>query len=216
MDSERTAPGTDASAEGIRELTRLVDELLPALVARLSVSRMGELEVRQGDRLVRLRREPLGRPVAGPAARHGDPAHPGAAAGRPDGAQDIATSPAVGYFAPRPRLAVGQAVQEGDVLGWVEVLGVRQEVVAAVTGVVGRVLVEAGQAVEYGQELILLDAAPPTDAEVSGTDSVTAQAASAPESGPAGASGSVAMSGSIPASVAAPVPAPGAPVGGPS
>ena len=42
-------------------------------------------------------------------------------------------------------------------LGWVEVLGVRQEVVAPRDGVVGRVLAEAGQAVEYGQELAVVD-----------------------------------------------------------
>ncbi len=38
-------------------------------------------------------------------------------------------------------------------------LGVRQEVVAPADGVVGRYLAEAGEAVEYGQELVRLEAA---------------------------------------------------------
>jgi biotin carboxyl carrier protein len=68
-----------------------------------------------------------------------------------------ATSPAVGYYIANERTPVGRAVAAGDVLGWVEVLGVRQEVVAPRDGVVGRLLAEAGQAVEYGQELLILD-----------------------------------------------------------
>jgi pyruvate/2-oxoglutarate dehydrogenase complex dihydrolipoamide acyltransferase (E2) component len=38
------------------------------------------------------------------------------------------------------------------------VLGVRQEVVAPADGFVGRFLAEPGQAVEYGQELVRLEA----------------------------------------------------------
>ena len=43
-------------------------------------------------------------------------------------------------------------------------LGVPQEVVAPVDGVVGASLVEPGDAVEYGQELILIEFASPTPA----------------------------------------------------
>jgi methylmalonyl-CoA carboxyltransferase small subunit len=72
---------------------------------------------------------------------------------------DIATSPAVGYFAPRAELAVGARVTQGDVLGWIDVLGVRQEVVAPVDGLVGKLLVGPGDPVEYGEELVQLVAA---------------------------------------------------------
>ncbi|HSL97438.1 MAG TPA: biotin/lipoyl-containing protein [Candidatus Deferrimicrobiaceae bacterium] len=37
-------------------ITRLTDELLPALIAKLATTRLGELEVREGDWRVRLRR----------------------------------------------------------------------------------------------------------------------------------------------------------------
>ena len=45
-------------------IDRLVDDLLPALVAKLSASELGEIEVREGDWKVRLRRPPDGRPPA--------------------------------------------------------------------------------------------------------------------------------------------------------
>jgi acetyl-CoA carboxylase biotin carboxyl carrier protein len=62
----------------------------------------------------------------------------------------------VGYFATRPELAVGARVSQGDVLGWVDVLGVRQELVAPADGLVGKLLVGPGDPVEYGQELVQL------------------------------------------------------------
>ena len=48
-------------------------------------------------------------------------------------------------------------MRAGDRLGSVDMLGVPQEVVAPADGVVGASLVEAGDAVEYGQELILIE-----------------------------------------------------------
>jgi biotin carboxyl carrier protein len=57
-------------------------------------------------------------------------------------------------------------VRAGDPIGTVDVLGIRQEVVAPADGIVGASLVEAGEAVEYGQELTwveLLSAPPAAD-----------------------------------------------------
>ena len=48
-------------------------------------------------------------------------------------------------------------VRAGDRLGTVDVLGVREDVVAPVDGVVGLSLAEAGEAVEYGQELVRIE-----------------------------------------------------------
>ena len=69
----------------------------------------------------------------------------------------VATSPAVGVFQPRKDLAAGMRVRAGDRLGTVDVLGVREDVVAPVDGVIGSSLAEAGEAVEYGQELIRIE-----------------------------------------------------------
>jgi glutaconyl-CoA/methylmalonyl-CoA decarboxylase subunit gamma len=133
-------------------LDRLADEILPALIARLDVSGLGELEVRHDGWRVRLRRAPASLATA-PASGTAQ----GAAAPAAEPPRQGATSPGVGYFTPNDRTPVGKKVAAGDVLGWVEVLGVRQEVVAPRDGVVGRYHAEAGQAVEYGQELAAVD-----------------------------------------------------------
>jgi biotin carboxyl carrier protein len=55
-------------------------------------------------------------------------------------------------------------VRAGDVLGHVDVLGVPQDIQAPADGIVGSTLVEAGMAVEYGQELIRLELTSPAEA----------------------------------------------------
>lgn len=186
----RSTPATD----GRHRIAALADELLPALIAHLGASHLGELEVREGTWRVRLRRtaapsetetgrgigrdrtggragtRPGGLAVAVGPVRGGPgraTAHGGNGSGhgresaphesRTPDRRVVVTSPAVGYFAPRDDLIVGHPVRGGDLLGHVDVLGVRQEVVAPDDGVVGRLLAQPGEAVEYGQELVWLD-----------------------------------------------------------
>jgi biotin carboxyl carrier protein len=201
---ERRVRGGDAAREpddaarisDHAAIDRLTDELLPALVAKLGASGLGEIEIREGAWKVRLRR-PSGasdgmlhgrrstdrpsRPQPGHAG-HGHA--PAAVEGhRPSAGRDgsgvltamgpgrsgqddrrdpnraVATSPAVGIFQPRPEMRPGTRVRAGDRLGFVDVLGVRQEVVSPVDGRVGATVVESGEAVEYGQELVRLELA---------------------------------------------------------
>jgi acetyl-CoA carboxylase biotin carboxyl carrier protein len=70
----------------------------------------------------------------------------------------------VGVFHPGPRAAAGTRIRSGDTLGSVDVLGVPQEVVSPVDGIVGETLVEAGTAVEYGQELVQIELATSAEA----------------------------------------------------
>jgi acetyl-CoA carboxylase biotin carboxyl carrier protein len=179
------------AAQPAATIDRLADDLLPALIARLDASDLGELEVRTDAWRVRLRKPfdrrrsaplPEGRrrrhapaspqravghaadpPLQGAAGedpashdREGHAANPG---GAPAASSEpaIATSPAVGYFSPRDGWTVGHRVRTGDVLGWVDCLGVRQEVMSPVDGNVGRMLAQPGEAVEYGQPLIHVD-----------------------------------------------------------
>ena len=195
-------------------IARLADDLLPALIAKLSTTQLGELEVREGEWHVRLRRPygvgpGEGRRASDKPSRsqpgheghgHGRAGVEGHRSGRPSSAQattggptgitagsgaasaasngsngtgmrsgprdgdasrSVAQSPAVGYFLPGPKAASGTRVRAGDTLGTVDVLGVRQEVTAPADGVVGQTLVEAGTAVEYGQELIRLELTAP-------------------------------------------------------
>jgi biotin carboxyl carrier protein len=151
---------------------RLADELLPALIAKLTASGLGEIEVREGDWKARLRksagREDLRR-IAGTGG--GEAAGPRAGAVRSEPREERApkaddalpvvfvgaTSPAVGIFHPRKDLAAGLAVRAGDKLGHVDVLGVQQDIIVPIDGILGVGLVEAGEAVEYGQELMTID-----------------------------------------------------------
>ena len=160
-------------------IDRLGAELLPALIAKLGATGLGELEVREGAWKVRLRRpggsgasrdrKPGERGAADRAAadradRHGDRAaktlhhHPDGGSSRAE-TQQVATSPAVGIYRPRTDLTVGDRVRSGDRLGAVDMLGIAQEVLAPVDGVVGASLAQSGDAVEYGQDLVVIEMA---------------------------------------------------------
>jgi biotin carboxyl carrier protein len=71
----------------------------------------------------------------------------------------VATSPAVGIYQPRKDAGPGTRVRAGDRLGAVDMLGIPQEVVAPVDGLVGASLAEAGQPVEFGQDLVVIELA---------------------------------------------------------
>jgi acetyl-CoA carboxylase biotin carboxyl carrier protein len=194
-----------ARIEDHAAIGRLAEELLPSLIAKLGATGLGEIEVREDDWRVRLRRpadptvrhdrrstdrpsraQPghLGHGHA-PAAVEGhrgarggmapvgpgtpDEAGPGAGSGeRLEDRRAVATSPAVGVFQPRPDVSAGTKVRAGDRLGFVDLLGVPQEVVAPVDGIVGASLVEAGEAVEYGQALIRVELAWPPSRKTDG------------------------------------------------
>ena len=147
-------------------IARLAGEVVPALIDRLTRSKLGELEVREEGWRVRLRRTAASNgeasaagvaPETGhrqaPAASHSSHSQPDGHASRRDLDRSVITSPAVGYFAPRDGVSVGAAISNGDLIGHVDVLGVRQEVVAKIDGTLDALEVEAGQAVEYGQPI---------------------------------------------------------------
>jgi acetyl-CoA carboxylase biotin carboxyl carrier protein len=148
------------------QIEGLADELLPALIAKLGATGLGELEVREGDWKIRLRRSadgsttgpkaPAGR-SAKPAPGHVDHTHPAGAEAVHGPYRLAATSPAVGIYHSRPEITSGSRVRTGDRIGDVDVLGITQEVVAPVNGIVGAGLVESGDAVEYGQQLVWIE-----------------------------------------------------------
>ena len=179
-------------------ISESIDELLPALIAKLGATGLAELEIREDALRVRLRRPADGvvthdRRAADRDRGRGDRARatvsqPAPAAihvtgltavgpgrdGREtreahelrpvparetgsDETRAVATSPAVGIYHPRPDARAGTRVRAGDRLGTVDMLGVPQEVVAPADGLVGASLVEAGDAVEYGQDLVVIE-----------------------------------------------------------
>ena len=170
---------TAAERDGHQTIARLADELLPVLIARLGASGLGEIEVRQDDWRVRLRRngngaepadESAGHPSAGRGTRsapapwaerkpesHGAAGEQAAEHARRERGRLAITSPGVGYYQPRDGLSVGASVRAGDLLGHVDVLGVRHDVVVPENGILAVLAAEAGEAVEYGQPLARLE-----------------------------------------------------------
>jgi biotin carboxyl carrier protein len=74
-------------------------------------------------------------------------------------AKHAITAPAVGFFVYAEGLGPGLAVEKGDELGHVEMLGVHHDVRAPRGGTVRHLVSEAGEAVEYGQLLIEMEPA---------------------------------------------------------
>ncbi len=204
------APAASTRTEAERAVDHAViagsiDDLLPALIAKLGATGLAELEIRESGLRVRLRRPAdgsithdrrstdrgsridRGRVQAAPAAAQSahaialTPVGPGrdgrdgrAAADARDGVRydeprAVATSPAVGIYQPRAEARAGTKVRAGDRLGMVDMLGVPQEVVAPTDGLVGASLVEAGEAVEYGQELVVIEFASAASASGGGS-----------------------------------------------
>lgn len=185
--SDEVAPAAGSAGEkrtagnarrGRQTIARLADELLPTLIARLEQSSIGELEVRQDGWRVRLRRASDNQPAA-PArsatrsatqrrgergarpaadrAAHEDPPGSRPQSLRAERERRVVTSPAVGYYLPRSGVVPGAHVRAGDVIGHVDVLGVRQDVAIPEDGVLVSLAAESGEAVEYGQVLARLD-----------------------------------------------------------
>lgn len=138
------------------------------LIELLEESDIGELEIVEGEESVRISRG--GQVVAAPAPVVAAapaptvPAAPAAAAApaeaKPEG--HVVASPMVGTFyrssAPgAPAFCeVGQAVKAGDVLCIVEAMKMMNQIEADKAGVVGAILLEDGEPVEFDQPMITI------------------------------------------------------------
>ena len=73
------------------------------------------------------------------------------------------TSPMVGtyYSAPsptaKPFVTIGQHVKQGDTIGIVEAMKIMNQIEAEKSGIVLQILVKDGEAVEFGQPLIIVE-----------------------------------------------------------
>ena len=151
---------------------------LKTLIDLVAESGIAEIEVTEGEDKVRIVKYaptptaaqaalPFAAPVIAAAAPMATTAAPGAApaasvapADLPKG--NVVKSPMVGTFyrSPSPGanafVEVGQAVKPGDTLCIIEAMKLLNEIEAEVAGEVKEVLVENGQAVEYGQPLFVI------------------------------------------------------------
>ncbi|AET90078.1 acetyl-CoA carboxylase biotin carboxyl carrier protein subunit [Burkholderia sp. YI23] len=150
---------------------------LKTLIDLVSESGISELEVTEGEGKVRIVKNaapvymqapqqyaPQVQASAAPqfaaTGEAGAPAPATPAASAPQG--HIVTSPMVGSFyrAPSPGadpfIQVGDTVKEGQTICIIEAMKLLNEIEADKAGVVKEILVENGQAVEYGQPLFVI------------------------------------------------------------
>jgi acetyl-CoA carboxylase biotin carboxyl carrier protein len=154
---------------------------LKTLIDLVAESGIAEIEVTEGEdkvRIVKYAPAPAVAPMLAPLpaaaaviaaapAAAGAPASGGAAATAPATPAelpkgDLVKSPMVGTFyrspspGANPFVEVGQAVKPGDTLCIIEAMKLLNEIEAEVAGEVKEILVENGQAVEYGQPLFVI------------------------------------------------------------
>jgi acetyl-CoA carboxylase biotin carboxyl carrier protein len=148
----------------LRKIKKLID--------LLEESNLAELEIKEGEEVVRLSRVPTGgMTVAAPVALQAAPAAPAPAAAPaadaapaanalPEG--HVVKAPMVGtfYASATPGAAafvkVGQQVKAGETLGIIEAMKMFNQIEADVGGTVQAILVENGQPVEFDQPLFVI------------------------------------------------------------
>ena len=145
---------------------------LKTLIDLVSESNVSELEITEAEGKVRIVKGPVGGPVA--VAAPAMVAAPTAAVSAaplatvpaevpPSASGHIVKSPMVGtlYTASSPEakpfVQVGSVVKEGDTICIIEAMKILNEIEADKSGTVTRVMVDNGQAVEYGQPLFMIE-----------------------------------------------------------
>ncbi|MBN1256727.1 MAG: acetyl-CoA carboxylase biotin carboxyl carrier protein [Planctomycetes bacterium] len=144
-------------------------EKILKLLEIMEAHELTELELEDGDFRVKLGKGHPGAPHLHPALPASAPAASNAPVPTANTIQDegleTITSPIVGTFyrAPSPEsdpfVTVGDSVNEKTVVCIVEAMKVMNEINAGVNGKIAKILVENGEAVEYGQPLFLVNPA---------------------------------------------------------
>ena len=140
------------------------------LMELLEQSGMAEIEIKEGEESVKISRfgnAPLITPtVSQKPATVVTPSKveskSTAASKKSETSGNLISSPMVGtyYSAPspsaKPFIAVGQQVKKGDTVGIIEAMKIMNQIEADQSGTVVEILVNDGEAVEFGQALIVL------------------------------------------------------------
>ena len=149
---------------------------LKTLIDLVSESNIAELEITENEGKVRIVKSggatfaapvmtmPVAAAAAAPAAPAAlPPAEAPAAAAAPAMSGTVVKSPMVGTFyasstpGGKPFVEVGSSIKAGDALCIIEAMKIMNEIEAEVTGTVRQVLVENGQAVEFGQPMFVIE-----------------------------------------------------------
>ena len=148
---------TESVDDALSAIERAAAELVPQLSERLRRHGLAEIEIRHGPLRLRVAAPPADAATPPGPRQEGTPVAAPAIVATPD-ASGI-QAPAVGFFVYADGLGPGLAVEKGDALGWVEMLGVRHDVRAPRRGTVRNLVAESGEPVEYGQVVLELGAA---------------------------------------------------------
>ena len=149
---------------------RVDSGLLRELAEMLAANDLTEIEVEDGDRKIRVRRDGADKGQAAFVAAiqaqqqmQASPPVPAAIAEQaPAAPVDAVKSPMVGtvFLSPEPGaapfVAAGQAVKEGDTLMIIEAMKVMNPIVAPKAGTVQQVMVSDAQPVEFDQPLVVI------------------------------------------------------------
>ncbi len=135
---------------------------LKELIKFMEDNNLNELEVEEEGKRIRLRKNSPDQPVVisqGPAA----PKEAAAKSPEEKKTSSEIKSPMVGtfYAAPspgaKPYTAIGDIIKSGDVVCIIEAMKLMNEIKAEVGGKVVQILVENGEAVEFGQTLFTIE-----------------------------------------------------------
>ena len=141
---------------------RVDSTLRRELAKMLSDNDLTEIEVEDGDRKIKVRRESAPMMAYTPAPQAAPAAAPAPAEAAPAAPVDAVKSPMVGtvFLSPEPGAAPfvspGQAVKEGDTLMIIEAMKVMNPILAPKAGTVQQVLVSDAQPVEFDQPLVVI------------------------------------------------------------
>jgi acetyl-CoA carboxylase biotin carboxyl carrier protein len=168
------AEAKDPAASGAKKGDMRIDtKLVRELAELLSANSLTEIEVEDGDRRIKVKREAPAMVSAAAAPIHtmapalsAPPMHAKEDLAAPPAAEDAGgnavKSPMVGtaFLSPEPGAApfieVGKAVKAGDTLLIVEAMKVMNPITAPEGGTVKKVMISDGQPVEFDQPLVII------------------------------------------------------------
>ena len=146
-------------------------EFVRKLAAILEETKLGEIELADGDRRIRVARPTVNVTQQAPLAMAAAPTAPVAAPGAPVAAAagDLSKHPGVvksqmvgtAYLAPEPCkpnfVAVGDKVTAGQTLLIIEAMKTFNPIKAPKAGTVTQILIENGRPVEFGEPLMIVE-----------------------------------------------------------
>lgn len=144
-----------SSSQGTKQVVKWAE----ALAQLVRETQMSELRLENGTQSLRLRRREDGE---GPASLRQEPAPTRSSAPLNEDFGTPVNSSYVGVFRSshpktgKPMVKAQDTTETNQVLGWVECMGIRYEVVAPRAGTVAEVLVDDSEPVEFGQVLLVI------------------------------------------------------------